>query len=168
MGKTIWKFIEGSDNAFVSNNGEIKRNGVIVVPKKDAEGYLRVQVGGIIERERIHRLVAIYHVSNPFGKKYVNHKDGNKENNKSSNLEWCTPRENSLLAYNKGLLFDGEKKKTPVIATDVITGNCEIFDSQGEAARKYKIDDSEINKVLKGKRKTTHGLIFRYLGQEGE
>ncbi|RIB25077.1 hypothetical protein C2G38_2166905 [Gigaspora rosea] len=37
------------------------------------------------------------------GKKYVNHIDGNTINNKSSNLEWCTPKENAQYTVRLGL-----------------------------------------------------------------
>lgn len=38
----------------------------------------------------IHRLVAKQYIPNPNRFKVVNHKDGNKNNNSVSNLEWCT------------------------------------------------------------------------------
>ena len=33
------------------------------------------------------------------GKDFVNHKDGNKQNNNANNLEWCTKSENTTHSY---------------------------------------------------------------------
>lgn len=51
------------------------------------------------KRKRISRLVAEVYIPNPFGKKEVNHKDGNRLNNHVSNLEWVTPSENMYHSY---------------------------------------------------------------------
>lgn len=162
MKQTEWKYIEGSDNAFVSSDGKVKRYGVILEPKLDAEGYPRVQVGGVIKRDRIHRFVAKCFIPNPRNREFVNHKDGNKENNKVSNLEWCTPRENTLLAAKNGQL-KGYRKRKRIVAICVLTGEKEEFETQAEAARILKMSDSEINKALRGKRKTSHGYKFEYV-----
>lgn len=44
---------------------------------------------------KLHRLIAIHYIPNPENKPFINHIDGNKLNNNISNLEWCTPIENS-------------------------------------------------------------------------
>jgi len=53
--------------------------------------------------KKIHRLVAEAFIPKVEGKDYVNHIDGDKDNNDVSNLEWCTVYENNLHARKTGL-----------------------------------------------------------------
>lgn len=60
---------------------------------------------------RVHRLVAEAFIPNPENKKEVNHKDGNKLNNKADNLEWVSHQENCLHAWRTGLRKDNEEER---------------------------------------------------------
>lgn len=65
------------------------------------KGYLQIR----IEKRtvKIHRLVALNFLPNPFGLSEVNHKDGNKLNNKIENLEWVSSGDNQRHSYKLGL-----------------------------------------------------------------
>lgn len=125
-----WKRINGYEEYEISNLGRVKsfkrdRKGKIMKPKFSGE-YLAVTLcaDGQQERKTIHRLVAEHFIPNPSGLPWVNHKDGNKLNNKVTNLEWVTPSENNNHAYKIGLKkgVKGEKHgRSKLNEIDVIT-----------------------------------------------
>jgi len=115
----IWKAIIGFERYQISNLGRVKslpktwvsgrgrilsHDGKILFQQKSPQGYLSVKVSdGKHKRFRTHRLVALAFIPNPENKPEVNHKDGNKENNHVSNLEWATGSENVKHSFDAGL-----------------------------------------------------------------
>ena len=96
----IWKDIKGFEGLYqVSNLGRVKslRKGIIMKPDKHRGGYL-YYILRRTERKtfKAHRLVADAFVCRP--RLEVNHKDGDKKNNRADNLEMVTHKENMRLA----------------------------------------------------------------------
>lgn len=93
----IWRKIKGFHYE-VSSWGRVRNTETwkIIKPYKNHKGYLKVGLSrdGKEYKFRVNRLVAIAFLPNPYNLPQVNHKDGNKENNSYTNLEWISDRGN--------------------------------------------------------------------------
>lgn len=111
-----WRQAKGfSERYFVSNMGRIfttsahnkKNNPAIMKPAQEFDkrrgrpGYMKTIMDG--RTVIVHRVIAATWIPNPDGKPFVNHKNGNKADNRAENLEWCTTSENIIHAYRTGL-----------------------------------------------------------------
>lgn len=93
------------DNNTVQINGELRRSSIQTGKKRDGtftQRYCIINYRGF--NIRFHRLVYMYHTREfiPEGL-YINHIDGNKQNNHYNNLELVTQSENMKHAYQTGL-----------------------------------------------------------------
>jgi hypothetical protein len=148
----------------IDTNGDvysIPRNGTKNVIRKLNRNTLKsgyqqyiLQKKGNVKAHLVHRLVAISFIPNPHNKPYVNHKDGDKSNNKVSNLEWCTQSENEIHAYKIGLkCHKGENapykkvgfKTAAEIRLLYIEGNL----SHQEIANKYKLNKNHVGRIIR-------------------
>lgn len=102
--KELWKDIPNYEGIYqVSNFGNV-RNKEKIISQFNNKGYMCVSLYKSTRKNlRVHRLVAEVFIENPDNKREVNHIDGNKRNNKVTNLEWVTSRENKIHAVNNGL-----------------------------------------------------------------
>lgn len=107
----------------------------------------------------VHRLVAEQYIPNPYNLTQVNHIDGNKLNNKTSNLEWVNASTNIVHSFSTGLSnYSGSKNgRSKLTESDVI--QIKQLLSQGiknkEIADKFSISKSVICDI-KHKRKWSH------------
>ena len=103
----IWKDIEGYEGFYqVSNLGQVRSiprmiknhlyDGKILSPISNGYGYMTVKLckAGVCKKHYVHILVATAFLKKTNKNLEVNHKNYNKKDNRSSNLEWVTHEEN--------------------------------------------------------------------------
>ena len=99
--------IDKYPNYQISPKGVIKNRltGKFLKQFTDNNGYFMVGLSRESRsyKHRVHRLLALNLIPNPQNLPAVNHKDGNKQNNELSNLEWCSHKENAAHAVRNGL-----------------------------------------------------------------
>lgn len=93
--ETFVKFTESKTGMsfYVSNLGNIRRDfkgeQTIVKPVVlNGYHYVQIPIGYMWKVKSVHRIVAEVFIGNPDGFPVVNHKDGNRLNNRADNLEW--------------------------------------------------------------------------------
>lgn len=164
MEKEIWKDIQGFEGLYqVSNFGNVFsfktnkrivgglcRNYRIVDLKKDKKRHILF----------VHRLVAQAFIPNPENKKEINHKNLNKLDNRVSNLEWVSRKENIQHALINGVMHKNHKVKQ--IKNGVVVN---IFNSVDIASQKTGIYRSGIYKCLNANyySKTAGGYQWEYV-----
>lgn len=154
-----WKDIEGYEGCYqVSNEGNVKslekvilnpvtkryntKPSRILKPNKVAFGYLQVTLYNKVNGEKtrkskyIHVLVAYAFIGEKRDGYEVNHIDEDKTNNKLSNLEYLTRKENNNYGTRvqraSKAMINGKKSKA-IIGTNIQTGESIEFPSISEA-----------------------------------
>ena len=176
----IWKPVCGYEDLYeVSNHGRVRmigrkkrhRTGVYsdVRPKFLNQfvvcGYSKVKLRdkyGKVKMVSVHRIVALAFIPNTDNLPQVNHKDENKLNNNSDNLEFCSAKYNSN--YGNGKLKCSVKRMKPVIQMSL---NGEVIDTWpgiSFAAKALNLSQSSISRCCNGDRITqTGGYKWKFL-----
>jgi hypothetical protein len=162
-----------SRNVYKDLNGRIRKRTQYL----GKDGYYHV---GLYEPHKsktfsVHRLVAQAFIPNPKKLPCVNHKDGNKQNNHISNLEWCTVSWNTAHSYrvlgNKHHAlgkFGKDNPKSKIVLQ--ILDNKIIAKHYGvcEASRNTGVHHTNICKAIKGVYKTAGGYQWKYKENKNE
>ena len=157
-----WRSIPGYPGYEASSEGRIRsfRSGECKIIKQHSsqKGYLRANLkheNGKSHCSSAHRFIAMAFIPNPDNLPEVNHKNGNKTDNRPENLEWVTSSQNHKHAYDvlgkqsgaKGKHFDRRAKFTPTevrIIRQTSLGLSELADYFG-------VDQSTIFLIRKGR-----------------
>lgn len=156
----IWKLIpEFNNRYYISNLGRVWSDSScrILTIFTTNLGYCRVNftVNRKCNAHLLHRLVAKAFLPNPYNKPEVNHKDGNKSNNKANNLEWSTSSENKQHAIETGIFSIGTSrpsaKVNEYIVQNILEDRFVNFLTQEKLSDKYNISRTAIRNIINRK-----------------
>jgi len=188
--KEIWKSIPGYNGRYeISNFGRVKSlsrtkrgfhngneyfymsNDKILKATNLPIGYSQVTLfnGKEYKKHSVHRIVAIVFIPNPKKLPFINHKDGDKANQKAENLEWCTAKENMQHAYKilkikpsqLGRFGGNHNKSRPIIQMDMNKNIIKKWESAMDAVRNG-FESSCICRCCQGQQKIHKGYMWKY------
>jgi len=95
-----WKKVSRNTNYSINKAGQIRNDKTGNIKKvyvNKQNGYLTVDLysNNKPQKVTVHRLIAEAFIPNPDNKPCIDHKDGDRQNNKLSNLRWSTYSENN-------------------------------------------------------------------------
>lgn len=126
-----------------------------------SSGYLTVSLqdeSGEKKNILLHRIVATAFCPNPSSYPCVNHKNGDKLDNRAENLEWCSYHDNNVHAYNMGLSERRKRRKIKYSVYCVETK--ELFSSIRECSYAHNIKYDTLRAHLQGRDKTCFGKHY--------
>lgn len=158
--------VEGFEHYQVSNYGRIRNgeSGRLRKPKDNGRGYCQVALKRYGQQRYvyIHREVARAFLPDFAEELQVNHIDKDKTHNYVSNLAMVTDNQNK--AWSRKEYIEGHLKvQGKIVQVYDLDGNL-VFEHLGlwDLCRKYHLDPRSIQRNIIGRKKTYHGLIFKY------
>lgn len=175
----VWKDIEGYEGLYqVSSLGRIRRQGKLHKTQINSVGYYTVDLYKNNKRKTmlVHRLMALAFIPRVEGKNNINHKNGVRDDNTLSNLEWCTQQENikhalDVLGYRNNFQTNNPKTNLGKFGEHahrhrsvIQTKNAVVIKEWGSGmdAVRAGFKSPRITECCQGKRKTHGGYEWKY------
>lgn len=170
-----WKDIPEFENKYqASNLGRIRslnyegHKGIVKELKihERKDGYLQVglNIGKVHKKYLVHRLIAKAFIPHIDKYQIVNHKNGNKTDNRVDNLEWCNCSQNVKHAYENNLhkkyFGKANHNSKKVYQYDFQYNLLKVYDSVSQAQKENNI--KHISSCCLGKRKSAGNYIWKY------
>ena len=165
----VWKDIPGYEGKYqVSNLGRIKslnynreKREKVLKLHQCKKGYVETKLskGSIAKTFHVHVLVAKVFIPNPDHKSEVNHKNGDKTDNRTDNLEWVTHHDNIIHSHETGLAGHYTRR---VLQYDKCGNLLKEWVSAQEAEKETCVHHTNIAACCKGRRFFAGGYIWRY------
>lgn len=187
MNNEIWKDIKGYEGLYqVSNMGNIRSSDRIVHVKHSHREYDELRKGKIVKglprrhgylavflykdgkrrHESIHRLVAEAFCARREGDTDVNHKNEIKTDNRASNLEWCTHKENTNYGTSQERRLQTcreRRSRWKAVKQFDLQGNfIAEYPSLAEMEKQTGYSKGNVCNSIKGKHGQTHPYGFRW------
>jgi len=144
-----WKRIPSHPRYEASTHGRIRNSNGKVIKQNLVNGY--PTVGLAYGSAYVHRAVAECFCEKAEGQIEVNHIDCDRTNNVPSNLEWCTPKENSqhYVSHGRGVQTSYNLRDPH--------GKVYIGTNLSKLCRDFGLQQGNLHKVVKGERKSHKG-----------
>ena len=158
-----WRKKDGYSNYLISNYGRVKNIFTQRILKPNvACGYYKIR---LCEKGQAKDFLLHYLVYELFNEEtipqscIIDHIDGNKLNNHTSNLRCLSNKDNALAS-----LYETKTNPTAKVVEQYnLKGEyIQSFHSTRQAAEILGLDSSTISKVCRGQNKTHGGFIFKY------
>lgn len=186
-----WRMVLGFEGSYkVSNYGRVKSlrrlTGKVAIDGKQKGYYVKERILRILidkkgysvatlyknqkgKKAFIHRIVGECFLANPNNLPQINHIDENKQNNISTNLEWCTAKYNDNYGNRNKKLSNRKRifkkkiicKPIELSQYDLLGNKINTYSSILEASKATNIDVSGISKCCNGIYKQFKGYIWK-------
>lgn len=141
--------ISDCGNVYRIEKGKTNSQPKLLKPILNSRGYatIHISINGKSHQKSIHRLVAEMYCDNPHDKKYVDHINAIRNDNRASNLRWVTHSENCNNPIYIEKLSKRMSKKVMLIHED---GAVIVFDKLNDIKKKFNIKSNLSRKVDTG------------------